>query len=109
MAPPVMAPPESCFVVTTASPPHLVKMASTSWHELWGFTPEEAVGKPVNHLLNGFGHSVESAATVASKLQAGDSSATRCVNTSRYGELYSHDLILQHEGADEVRGISTAS
>ena len=45
----------SCSVTTTAERPFVIVSASATWHETWGYTPEESIGKSIA-LLNGDGH-----------------------------------------------------
>ena len=49
-----------CWVTTAAAPPHNIVSVSESWVALWGYSAEEAVGRPVS-LLNAPGHDTAAA------------------------------------------------
>ena len=98
--------PDSCWVLTSRDRPFEIKMASDSWHALWRFPSDEAVGKPMA-ILQAEGSNAAASKGLMCRFRADGSAATaRCTNVTKDGELRSHDLLLVSHVAG-LLGIST--
>ena len=101
-----MAVPQSCWVLTTDAPPFIITDASPEWQALWGYSKQEAAGKPLSAILHKVGFSDMAAGqVVARKAITGDDSATQCTNVARGGHVYSHKLTLTRVNG-HLKGVS---
>ena len=78
----------TCWVLTDARWPHNIKAASDSWHRLWQYGKEEAVNHPISLLqtdANAFASSM-----LMRRFHHNEQSGTRCTNSNKFGQLYSH-------------------
>jgi len=84
--------PETCWVKTDLE--SRILDASPSWHDLWGFSKAEALGKSTS-ILNGHGTDVHKGGQLMTEfLQQGKTMTGPCMNTAKSGAIFSHDLEL---------------
>eukprot|EP00966_Prymnesium_polylepis_P120158 2776601-Prymnesium_polylepis.1 len=79
--------------MTAAEPPFTILSASPGWHRLWGFSPADIAGKSTS-ILNGLGYDAAAGVRVRESYIATGSASHRCRNTSKSGQVFSHDLQL---------------
>ena len=80
---------ESCWVKTDDE--CKIIDASASWHKLWGFSREEALGKSTSILDGDCTDKVAGKMLMAQYAEKGAASMS-CTNTSKQGAIYHHDL-----------------
>lgn len=88
-----------CWVLTSTDAPYFIKDASDTWFCLWGYSPAEAIGKPID-IINGPGYDSISARAVLST-----PGTVRCRNTAKSGAVFEHSLTVTSE-ADGLLGTS---
>ena len=89
----------SCWVTTAAAPPHNIVSVSESWVALWGYSAEEAVGRPVS-LLNAPGHDTAAARKLMATFFENGRAIGRVTNRAKGGAWYAHDLLLTASADD---------
>jgi len=91
---------EECWVLTAKDAPYTIKNASDTWFTLWGFSPSEAIGKPVD-IINGPGFDKHAAEAVMKV----EGAVHRCRNAAKGGALYEHSLTISRT-PDGILGTS---
>ena len=89
----------SCWVTTAAAPPHNIVAVSESWVALWGYSAEEAAGRPVS-LLNAPGHDTAAARKLMANFFETGRAIGRVTNRAKGGGWYAHDLLLTASADD---------
>ena len=89
----------SCWVTTATAPPHNIVSVSESWVALWGFSAEEAVGRPVS-ILNAPGHDRAASRKLMAMFSENGRAIGRVTNRAKGGAWYAHDLLLTASADD---------
>lgn len=94
----------SCWVLTERRWPYEIKAASKSWQNLWQYSREETLNRPISMLQNGANEF--SAAMLMRRFHQHDRKGTTCANVDKFGQLYSHIAYIVPHPAGLI-GIST--